>query len=282
MRIGPSRPFGAGRNGFGNGRRKRGVIGRTASFGSSPGDNVQFRLSRTTTGCLLGALAAAGMVMAAAAQETPPLPPPRPDRPAAPPPESLDGKEQPGAAAVEKAPEVDAACIERITKLGLRFESRPPVQEGACSVQTPVLVSALPEGVSVTPASLMTCPLAESLARWMKEAVRPEADRHLQNPPTRLLIGTSYQCRDQRSGAKLSEHAFGNGVDVMGFEFAKRPPLAIAAHAEGSPEAAFQLAVQKAACPIFTTVLGPGSDDAHGDHLHLDMRARKGDYRICQ
>jgi hypothetical protein len=69
---------------------------------------------------------------------------------------------------------------------------------------------------------------------------------------------------------------------VMGFEFAKRSPLTIGSHTEGSPEATFQEAVRKAACPIFNTVLGPGSDAAHGDHLHLDLRQRKGDYRICQ
>ena len=226
------------------------------------------------------------LAFAGAAQETPPLPPPRPDRAVPLPPAAPDRKEQPGEASTTgMAPEpvkVDTACIERLTRLGLRFEARPAVQEGACSVQTPVLVSALPDGVAVAPASLMTCPLAESLARWMGEAVRPEAESHFQSAPTKLLIGTSYQCRDQRSGAKLSEHAFGNGVDVMGFEFAKRPPLAVGAHADGSPEAAFQSAVQKAACPIFATVLGPGSDADHGDHLHLDMRARKGDYRICQ
>jgi hypothetical protein len=244
-----------------------------------------FRLRRTQTGCLAGMAAAATMALAlaGAAQEAPPLPPPRPDRPAAPPAAAPDRNAQTGEApTTEKAPETDTACIERLTRLGLRFETRPAVQEGACSVQTPVLVSGLPDGVAVAPAALMTCPLAESLARWMGEAVRPEADRHFGSAPKKLLIGTSYQCRDQRSGAKLSEHAFGNGVDVMGFEFAKRPPLAVGAHPEGSPEAAFQLAVQKGACPVFTTVLGPGSDDAHGNHLHLDMRARKGDYRICQ
>ena len=232
------------------------------------------------------AAAATVLAFAGAAQDTPPLPPPRPDRPAAPAPATPDKKEQPGEApTAEKAPEavkIDAACIERLTRLGLRFEARPAVQEGACSVETPVLVSGLPDGLAVVPASLMTCPLAENLARWLGDAVRPEADRHFQSAPTKLLIGTAYQCRDQRSGAKLSEHAFGNGVDVMGFEFAKRPPLVVGAQAEGSPEAAFQSAVQKAACPFFATVLGPGSDADHGDHLHLDMRARKGDYRICQ
>src|SRR3712207_7448047 len=44
---------------------------------------------------------------------------------------------------------------------------------------------------------------------------------------------------------------------------------------ENSPEASFQSAIQKAACPIFNTVLGPGSDAAHGDHLHLDLRERR-------
>ncbi len=241
-----------------------------------------FRLRRKQTGCLASMAAAATMALAlaGAAQDAPPLPPPRPDRPAPPPAAAPDRNAQSGEAPAE--PETDTACIERLTRLGLRFETRPAVQEGACRVQTPVLVSGLPDGVAVAPAALMTCPLAESLARWMGEAVRPEADRHFGSAPKKLLIGTSYQCRDQRSGAKLSEHAFGNAVDIMGFEFAKRPPLTIAGHAEGSPEAAFQSAVQKGACPIFMTVLGPGSDDAHGDHLHLDMRARKGDYRICQ
>lgn len=246
---------------------------------------MRFRPRRTGTRCLAAMAGAATMALAlaGAAQEAPPLPPPRPDRPAAPPEATPDKNAETGEApTTEKAPEIDTACIERLTRLGLRFETRPAVQEGACSVQTPVLVSGLPDGVTVAPAALMTGPLAESLARWRGEAVRPEADRHFGSTPKKLLIGTSYQCRDQRSGAKLSEHAFGNGVDVMSFEFAKRPPLAVGAHPEGSPEAAFQLAVQKGACPVFTTVLGPGSDDAHGDHLHLDMRARKGDYRICQ
>jgi hypothetical protein len=175
-----------------------------------------------------------------------------------------------------------SACLERLSKLGLRFEKKPPVQEGRCSIENPVLLLSLSNGIEVAPASLMACPVAESLARWMSEVVAPEAERQFQTAPTKLLIGTSYQCRDQRNGAKLSEHALGNGVDVMGFEFAKRSALTIAAQSENSPEARFQSTIQKAACPIFNTVLGPGSDADHGDHLHLDLRQRKGDYRICQ
>jgi hypothetical protein len=237
----------------------------------------------------IGGIAALLLVLASAAwaqAPTAPLPPPRPDRLDAPDSEpraeSPPPTEAPGEKMASDEDSAHNACLERLSKMGLRFEKRPPVQEGQCSIENPVLLSSLSNGVEVAPASLMACPVAESLARWMSEVVAPEAERQFQSTPTKLLIGTSYQCRDQRNGAKLSEHALGNGVDVMGFEFAKRSPLTIAAQSDSSPEAGFQSTIQKAACPIFNTVLGPGSDADHGDHLHLDLRERKGDYRICQ
>jgi len=245
-------------------------------------------LQRRRAGPIVG-IAALMLVLAPAALAqvpTPPLPPPRPDRPANSEPVERTEKPSPQETSVDKkdaeGDSVRKACLDRLTQLGLRFEARPPVQENSCSIENPVLVSALPGSVEVAPASLMACPVAESLARWMSEIVSPEAERQFQAAPKKLLIGTSYQCRDQRNGAKLSEHAFGNGVDVMGFEFTKHAPLAVASQPENSPEADFQATIRKAACPIFNTVLGPGSDADHGNHLHLDLRQRKGDYRICQ
>ena len=35
-------------------------------------------------------------------------------------------------------------------------------------------------------------------------------------------------------------------------------------------------------CARFTTVLGPGSDWYHEDHIHLDLMERRNNYRICQ
>jgi hypothetical protein len=156
------------------------------------------------------------------------------------------------------------------------------VQDNACKIGNPVSVSGLANGVEVSPASLMECSFADSLARWMSDVVVPRTSEHFHDTLSKVVIGTSYQCRDQRTGSKLSEHAFGNGVEVMGFEFDERAPLTIKFQTEGSPEAAFQSAIQKEACTIFTTVLGPGADSDHGNHLHLDMRQRKTDYRICQ
>jgi hypothetical protein len=246
---------------------------------------MQYRGTRTecAAGVIVLTMALASAAIAQA--PVPPLPPPRPDRPAAALPEPPKETIPPTEDTVERKGEetgTDTACLDRIAQLGLRFESRPPVREEACRVDTPVLVSALPNGIEVAPASLMTCPLAESLARWVADIVAPEAERQFQSVPKKVLIGTSYQCRDQRNGAKLSEHAFGNGLDVMGFEFSKRAPLTISTQITEGPEGAFQSAIRQAACPIFSTVLGPGADADHGDHLHLDMRQRKGNYRICQ
>ncbi|HKD27934.1 MAG TPA: extensin family protein [Xanthobacteraceae bacterium] len=43
-------------------------------------------------------------------------------------------------------------------------------------------------------------------------------------------------------------------------------------------------AVRSAACGWFTTVLSPGADAAHTDHLHVDMaqHGTRDRYRICQ
>jgi hypothetical protein len=234
--------------------------------------------------------AALAMTAGVAQPATPPLPPARPDRPAivgpgqngSPRSERARPEPDPATAGLDGGAAEDPLCRERLVRLGVRFEERPPVRDGACSVQDPVLVSSLPDGLQVRPPSLMTCPLAEALARWSLDIVSAEADRQLDTAPTSLLIGTSYECRNQRSGSKMSEHAFGNGVDIMGFEFAKRAPISVGFQAEGSPESAFLSGVRQGACAVFTTVLGPGSDAAHGDHLHLDMRGRRGGYRICQ
>lgn len=221
----------------------------------------------------------AGAPVRAAAPADPPLPPPRPDRPAEAPPAPPEAAEAPADASGR--PEAEA-CRERLARLGVRFESRPPLRDGSCGAPEPLLVTRLSEEVAVLPGATMTCPVAEALARWAEAVLKPESDRHFASKPAKLLIGTSYECRNQRSGGKMSEHAFANGVDVMGFGFAGRPDLPVAAQAGGTPEDAFLAAVRKGACSYFTTVLGPGSDAAHADHLHLDMRARRGDYKICQ
>ena len=46
-------------------------------------------------------------------------------------------------------------------------------------------------------------------------------------------------------------------------------------------DGAFQRTITEAACLYFTTVLDPGSDAANQNHLHLDVKERRGGYRYC-
>ncbi|KQT84482.1 extensin [Methylobacterium sp. Leaf466] len=199
----------------------------------------------------------------------------------APPPRPADlGSETALAIKVEAVD--DTACRRRLEGLGAVVSPLPPIALGQCGAARPLLVSSL-KGVALNPPATLVCPAAEALARWTTE-VQVFAERDLGAPLAILGIGTSYLCRGQNHDpdAKLSEHAFANGVDVMGYGFTGRPAIAVGPAAKGTPEAAFQASAQAKACAFFRTVLGPGSDAAHANHLHLDERERSAGHRLCQ
>jgi hypothetical protein len=40
--------------------------------------------------------------------------------------------------------------------------------------------------------------------------------------------------------------------------------------------------MRASACARFSTVLGPGSDGYHEEHIHLDLAERRNGYKLCQ
>jgi hypothetical protein len=177
----------------------------------------------------------------------------------------------------------DTACLRRLERLGVKAEPVASLSDGLCGAARPLRVTALPDGVPLAPAATLTCVAAEALGRWSTE-VREIAARTLSTVPRTVQIGGSYECRGQNHDptAKLSEHAYANGIDVTGFTFEGRAPVTVGAAREGTPEAAFEAAIRARACGFFRTVLGPGSDAAHATHLHLDERERPAGHRLCQ
>ncbi|WP_036302829.1 extensin family protein [Methylobacterium sp. 77] len=205
-----------------------------------------------------------------------PVPPPRPTDLSPSPPTTP-------ALALTVTPADDTACRKRLERLGATFEPLPPISNGQCGAEKPLKLSRLSGGVVLNPAATLVCGTAEALARWTTEA-QETAEQVLKAPIKSLSIGSTYECRGQNHDpdAKLSEHSFANGVDVMGFGFDGHGPIQIGAGLDGAPEATFQAAVRAKACLFFRTVLGPGSDAAHGNHLHLDERERNAGHRLCQ
>lgn len=205
-----------------------------------------------------------------------PVPPPMPpERPSA-----LSGE---GALALKVAPPDDEACRVRLTRLGVAFETLSPIAEGQCTAPLPLKVTALADGVALRPAATLTCRAAEGLARWATE-VQVEAARAFAKPLTALDLGGTYVCRGQNHDldAKLSEHAFADAIDVMGFAVNGRGAVAVKDGPGDPAEAAFLKVARAKACAFFRTVLGPGSDAAHANHFHLDERERQAGHRLCE
>ena len=188
--------------------------------------------------------------------------------------------------AVKSEADTASACEAELKALGVQFTPLDPIiAEGGCGIAYPVTLTALPGGVALSETATLSCPMAVGLAKWVKQTVAPLSKLYLQEPLTGIGISTSYQCR-MRNGvtdAKLSEHAFANGLDVHFFEAgeAGRIPV-IERNINYDKTASFQAAIRGAACAYFSTVLGPMTNAAHANHFHLDMRARNGGFRLCE
>jgi hypothetical protein len=127
---------------------------------------------------------------------------------------------------------------------------------------------------------------ALALSRWTKEMMLPAAALALPDKKvTAIANASTYICRNRNSAetGRISEHAKGNAVDISTISFDKGDPLVMKPRGEdGTVEGAFQRTITAAACLFFRTVLSPGSDATHQDHLHLDVLERKGGYLYCR
>lgn len=181
--------------------------------------------------------------------------------------------------------EADAACSAVLADANLATEVRAAVvEEGGCGIAAPVALIAViltdNRRVDVTPAPVMRCDLATRLGAFIREAVAPvtEADgRKIK----RVVTADAYDCRgrNRQAGAKLSEHAGGAAIDLAAIEFADGRVMRFA---DRKNDPAVSGALRESACARFSTVLGPGSDGYHEDHVHLDLAQRRNGYKICQ
>ena len=160
---------------------------------------------------------------------------------------------------------------------------------GVCGLEQPLRVSGLLGGrVGVSPPATIGCPLTVALDRWVKAEVQPAAYRYFGRPVVEIRQIASYGCRG-RNGARfgaISEHAFGNALDIAGFRLAGGQEISVyEGWRHGTPrEQTFLQAVFAGACAEFHTVLGPGSDRYHYNHIHVDLlvsNTRNGRH-LCQ
>jgi hypothetical protein len=139
--------------------------------------------------------------------------------------------------------------------------------------------------VAVRPTATLACPIVSALDRWLAESVQPAAQRWFGARVVEIKQISAYSCRGMNgnSNAHISEHAFGNALDIAAFTLADGRRVSVKDGWHGMPEEqGFLRDVQAAACQQFTTVLAPGSNAYHYDHIHVDLMRRASRRLICQ
>ncbi len=139
--------------------------------------------------------------------------------------------------------------------------------------------------VAVKPAATLACPIVSALDRWMADAVQPASMRWFGVRVVEVKQISAYSCRGMNGNprAHISEHAFGNALDIAGFMLADGRYVSVQRGWKGLPEEqGFLRDVEASACQRFTTVLAPGSNVHHYNHIHVDLMRRASRRTVCQ
>jgi len=175
------------------------------------------------------------------------------------------------------------SCLQKLRAIGAKFTiAAATVDYGKCSVQNPVnLRSVTIKGntIDLSEAPLLNCTFALQFSRWLSESGAPILAAQMNSPVERISTGPGFECRGRNGdgSAKVSEHGYGNAVDISTFRLNNGKTLNVA-------DSTLLPGVRASACGYFTTVLGPGANAAHAAHFHFDMgvHGKTGNYRICQ
>jgi len=216
----------------------------------------------------------------AARAQRPPLPVVIPQQ-FAPPQEAYASLPESAAAA---APATPSACQLRLAKIAA-FQSLPVlVGPGDCGATDAVLMDTIilsdQTKVAVTPPATLRCPMAEEVAHWIRDDVAPAA-KTLGAALRGLDNFDSYECRGRNRvrAAALSEHGQADALDVRAFKLADGQAIRLT---DVNVAKDWREGIRASACARFSTVLGPGSDGFHEEHIHLDLAARHNNYKVCE
>ena len=178
-----------------------------------------------------------------------------------------------------------SACQVQLAKLA-SFKPLPAIAgSGDCVAADVVLLQSIrladQAKLAIVPPATLRCTMAQEVARWVRDDVAPALQVLAGAASYRLDELDSYDCRTQNhiAGARVSEHGRANALDVRDFRLANGKVLALT---DVKVIKAWRDILRGDACGRFSTVLGPGADGYHEEHIHLDLAERRGNYKICE
>lgn len=181
-----------------------------------------------------------------------------------------------------RAPE--GSCSVKPSRIGLAEKIRDIDEGNGCEIPNAWRVQSL-GSVSFSNVATMNCGLADPLNDWLENHVQRAARKNFGEDVVSIDVAASFACRarNHKNGAKMSEHGFGNAIDIAGFTLESgRKVTVLDGWRGGRDERRFLASVHEAACGQFRTVLGPDADRHHRDHFHLDLQNRRSGSSYCR
>ncbi|MFL4470299.1 extensin family protein [Tateyamaria armeniaca] len=150
-----------------------------------------------------------------------------------------------------------------------------PGRINGCGVKEAVRLKSV-SGVALSQHAVIDCPTAKALKRWTEKGAKP-ALRNVGGGLKSYRVAAHYACRtrNNRPGARISEHGRGKAIDISGFVMQDGTTLTVLNDWNSRNGRALK-SMHKAACGPFGTVLGPNSDRFHRDHFHFDTAKHRG------
>jgi hypothetical protein len=165
-------------------------------------------------------------------------------------------------------------CLSDLKAANVDFLELGNVAKEGCTVEGAVELDAVssPFGkVLMTGKPTMACVFARQFTTWVRNVAAPLTLAYMGSKLAAIETGPGLVCRTRyaKPDEKISEHARGNAIDITAFRLENGRSLSV---------------MDASGCGYFTTILGPGSNDAHKDHLHFDygMHGSTYNYRICE
>lgn len=177
-------------------------------------------------------------------------------------------------------PEACMAVLNQAQQLNMIAFRQAPDVRGNCTVTNPVRVTRFGE-VALSSSFLASCPLALSSAMYVQQRAVPAAQTVAGSALKRIDHLGSFACRNiyNRPGARLSEHATADALDISGFRLANGERLSVVRDWDNAGQKGTLLRqLFSDSCAFYGNALGPEYNAAHADHFHLGMRG----FGICR
>lgn len=156
----------------------------------------------------------------------------------------------------------------------------PPIRASVkgCGLAEGVRVTSV-SGVRLSTPADIDCATAKALNGWVNDTLIPSVGS-AGGGVAGLEIAASYVCRprNNQKGNRISEHGKGHAVDISAIVLESGKAISVRQDWGSGKGGRILKKVRAAACGPFTTVLGPGSDRFHRDHLHFDTARGRGPY----